>query len=137
MSITKRALDGQIPIPKATPEELEIQHKLQSEHIAKNDQFILDYFDAWNSRFIGLTIQKIYDNFKYKGYRKSYYNKLSAELGGKEELLKFLLISCKRSSLRYLGYSENEIKNILLPFRECGRHMVNYKNSSPAFSTNI
>jgi hypothetical protein len=137
MSITKRALEGQISIPPPTQEQMDLKQKLISQHLSKNDQFISDYFDEWYVHFQGLIIQQIHDKFKYKGYKKSYYSKLSAELGGKEELLKFLLVSCKHNSLRYLGYGEGEIKKLLLPFRECGMYMVTYKNSSLSFGTNI
>src|SRR5690606_29511156 len=113
-----------IKTPETSSEQLAVHFEMVSEHLKLNDQFVIDYFDDWSSRFSGFSIQKIYNTFRYKGYKISAYRRLSAELGGKEELLKFLLVSCKKNALRYMGYSENEIKNVLKPYNECGSYMV-------------
>ena len=135
MSITKRALFGEIKIPKPSEEEARKFNLLQSHHEQLNDLFIDEFFEEWNSKFLGMTIPQIHESFKYKGYAKSKYNKLSAELGGKLELLKFLLVANKFHALKHMGYNSDQIKKLLVPFGECGRYMVAYKNSSLKFST--
>ena len=111
------------PLPISESDE-----KLKEQHALLNDMFLEKHSYSWLSKFSGMAKKDVYKVFHYgRNPALSTFLKHAREFENFDTYLCYLLIRNKKSSLKILGLSEQEIKAELLPFEECGRYMVSYK----------
>ena len=126
-----------LPTYKPSRDDHKRTSEMRMQHLKMNDDFIQKHGNQWITRFKGMSKKSTW-SLLYPNKKPSLATFYSHSRGYAtlEDYLIFLLVHHKQWSLSKLGYKRDQIKVILMPFKECGRYMVSYKGGA-SFSTKI